>query len=147
MVDQPRRKFLTRMTGAIVGLGGVIASWPLLRSLSPNVLYEPPRRFKVGSPLDFQQGVTYVDKHRIYLFHEGGSFYCISAVCSHLGCTVSFDNAETTAIFHPSASSSRNPSSVCGGTRADSGVGAIGARVPSRSRSRTRREPVRRAAR
>jgi len=90
MESQPRRTFLTTLTGAVVGLGAVVAGWPFFRSLVPNVLYEPPKRFKVGAPEDFQQGVTFIDQHRLYLFKEGDSFYAISAVCSHLGCTVKY---------------------------------------------------------
>ena len=90
MESKPRRTFLTWLTGSIVGLGAVIAGWPFFRSLIPNVLYEPPKRFKVGAPEDFQQGVTYIDRHRLYVFREGTSFYVISAVCSHLGCTVKY---------------------------------------------------------
>ena len=90
MKTEPRRTFLGRLTGVIVALGGVVAGWPLVRSLSPNVLYEPPKRFKIGAPEEFQQGITFIDKHRVYLFREGTSFFAISAVCSHLGCTVKF---------------------------------------------------------
>jgi menaquinol-cytochrome c reductase iron-sulfur subunit len=86
----PRRSFLARLTGALVAAGGLVAGWPFFRSLVPNGLYEPPRRFKVGAPEEFQQGMTFIDKHRVYLFREGGAFYAISAVCSHLGCTVKF---------------------------------------------------------
>ena len=90
MEKQPRRTFLTWLTGGIVSLGAVVAGWPFFRSLVPNVLYEPPKRFKVGAPEDFQEGVTYIDKHRLYVFKEGGSFYVISAVCTHLGCTAKY---------------------------------------------------------
>jgi len=90
MESQPRRTFLTTLTGVVVGLGAVVAGWPFFRSLVPNVLYEPPKRFKIGGPEDFQQGVTFIEKHRLYLFKEGGSFHAISAVCSHLGCTVKY---------------------------------------------------------
>ena len=90
MTTEPRRTFLGRLTGVIVAIGGVVASWPLLRSLSPNVLYESPKKFKVGTPDEFQQGVTFIDEHRIYLFREGANFHVVSAVCSHLGCTVKF---------------------------------------------------------
>jgi menaquinol-cytochrome c reductase iron-sulfur subunit len=85
-----RRKFVTRLTGAVVGLGSLLASWPLLRSLVPNVLYEPPQRFGIGQPERFQQGVTFLDQHRLYLFREGNGFFAISGICTHLGCTVKF---------------------------------------------------------
>jgi menaquinol-cytochrome c reductase iron-sulfur subunit len=90
MENQRRRTFLTWLTGGIVSLGAVVTGWPFFRSLAPNVLYEPPKRSRVGAPEDFQQGVTYLDKHRLYVFKEGSSFYVISAVCSHLGCTVKY---------------------------------------------------------
>jgi menaquinol-cytochrome c reductase iron-sulfur subunit len=90
MKPEPRRKFLVRITGLVVGLGGAVASWPLFRSLVPNVLYEPPKRFKIGSPERYQQGVTFIDEHRIYLFRQGSNFFAISGICTHLGCTVKF---------------------------------------------------------
>lgn len=90
MESKTRRSFLARATGLVVGLGGLVASWPLVRSLMPNVLYEPPRRFAVGNPEMFQQGVTFLDEHRVYVFREGSTFYAISGVCTHLGCTVKF---------------------------------------------------------
>lgn len=85
-----RRSFMTRLTGAVVGLGALVLSWPLLRSLIPNVLYEPPKRFGIGLPERFQQGVTFLDQHRLYLFRQGASFFAISGICTHLGCTVKF---------------------------------------------------------
>ncbi len=87
---ETRRSFLTRITGGLIGAGVLASLWPLFRSLVPNVRYEPPSRFKIGSPELFQQGVTFLDKQRIFLFREGNSFHVISAVCTHLGCTVKF---------------------------------------------------------
>jgi len=85
-----RRSFLGRLTGIVVAGGAVLATWPIVRSLIPNVLYEPPKRFPVGDPDRLQQGVTFLDEHRIYLIRNGNSYHCISGICSHLGCTVKF---------------------------------------------------------
>jgi len=85
-----RRSFLTRLTQGVLGFGILAGVWPYLRSLVPNVLYEPPRRFKIGNPAKYAQGVTFIDDRRVYIFREGNAFYSISGVCSHLGCTVKY---------------------------------------------------------
>ena len=53
MESNSRRNFLTRATGTVLGLGAIVAAWPGFRSLIPNVLYEPPKQFKVGAPDKF----------------------------------------------------------------------------------------------
>lgn len=85
-----RRSFLGRL-----GLGSILASFAgisfsFLRSLVPSVLYEPPRRFKVGVPDSFAEGVKFLPEERLYIFREGRSFYAISGACTHLGCTVKY---------------------------------------------------------
>jgi len=85
---QTRRTFLDRL-----GLGALLASIGgqatlMLRALVPNVLYEPPRRFKIGAPDQFPQGATFLEGPRLFIFREQQSFYSISAICTHLGCTV-----------------------------------------------------------
>ncbi|MGH7491918.1 MAG: ubiquinol-cytochrome c reductase iron-sulfur subunit [bacterium] len=90
--EQPetRRSFLQKL-----GFGGVLAgitglSFQSLRALIPNVLYEPPQRFKIGLPINLAEGVTFLEDKRLYVFKEGKSFYAISAGCTHLGCTVKY---------------------------------------------------------
>lgn len=90
MKNKSRRKFLTKISGWLLGIGFIGATWPYLRSLFPNVLYEPSKRFKIGNPVVFQEGVTFIDDRRIYIFRKGNAFYSISGVCSHLGCTVKY---------------------------------------------------------
>lgn len=85
-----RRSFLGRLSGFVVGLGALLTSWPFVRSLFPNVRYEPPQRFKVGPPDGFQEGVTFLDSQRVFLFREKNGFHAMSGICSHLGCTVKF---------------------------------------------------------
>jgi menaquinol-cytochrome c reductase iron-sulfur subunit len=85
-----RRTFLQRLTGTVLGLGAAVGSWPVFRSLVPNVLYEPPKRIRIGLPGSFQSGLTFLEEHRVFLLREGNSYSAISGVCSHLGCTVKF---------------------------------------------------------
>src|SRR6266550_2714452 len=83
-----RRSFLDRL-----GLGALLAAVAgqatmFLRALVPNVLYEPPLRFKIGRPDEFPEGITFLESQRLFVFRNRKTFYTISATCTHLGCTV-----------------------------------------------------------
>lgn len=83
-----RRRFLSKL-----GLGALFAAvtgqaYALLRSLVPNVLYEPPQAFKIGTPAEFPEGATFLEDRRVYVFRNQNTFHTISANCTHLGCTV-----------------------------------------------------------
>ena len=85
---ETRRAFFDKLgigtlLGAIVGQSSL-----LLRALLPNVLYESPRRFKIGRPDQFPEGVTFLENQRLYIFRHQKTFHSISAECTHLGCTV-----------------------------------------------------------
>ena len=72
-------------TGASAALLGAAG-----RFMFPNVLYEPPQEFKAGFPEDF--AVDAVDErfkatYGCWIVRETGGFYCLSTVCTHLGCT------------------------------------------------------------
>ena len=87
--DRPsRRKFLARLgVGAVVAaLGG--QAYAVFRSLVPNVLYEPNKRFKVGVPEKFTEGGSFLEDKRLFIFRNQNTFHAISAACTHLGCTV-----------------------------------------------------------
>jgi cytochrome b6-f complex iron-sulfur subunit len=76
--------------GLVAGALGLLGA--LFRSVVPEVLYEPPRRFPVGRPADFPPGsVTFVAERRVYVFNTAEGFYSVSAVCTHLGCNVNHD--------------------------------------------------------
>ena len=83
------RRHLLRvlLTGAgvtAVGYQGAI----LLRSLAPNVSYDAPTLVKIGQPRDFPEGLRFLRDQRLFVIREGSRFHAISAVCTHLGCTV-----------------------------------------------------------
>jgi cytochrome b6-f complex iron-sulfur subunit len=85
-----RRSFLQTVgtAAALLGFGGF--AYQSVRSLVPNVLYESPKRFKIGTPASLAEGVTFLEDQRLYVFKEGKSLYAISGACTHLGCTVKY---------------------------------------------------------
>ena len=83
-----RRDFFVK-----VGIGGGIAALAAqavasLRSLVPNVSYDAPTTVKVGMPNDFPDGMKFLPDQRLFVFRDGATFHAVSAVCTHLGCTV-----------------------------------------------------------
>jgi len=98
--EPTRRSFLGKLAlwiGGIATAGSVFAA---VRSLKPNVLYEPSKKVKVGSPDFIPDGVTFFKDARAFVFKkaEGGKtkLYAISAICTHLGCIVQHVAGEET---------------------------------------------------
>ena len=87
-MTKDRREFLLKLGigSGIAALGAqAVAS---MRSLVPNVSYDSPTTVKLGMPNDFPDGLQFLPDERLYVFREGKTFHAISAVCTHLGCTV-----------------------------------------------------------
>lgn len=83
-----RRDFLSRLgTGVVTAAFGVPAVLAV-RSCIPKALYEEPRRVKLGPPDQLTEGVTFFPEERVFVIREQQTFHCLSAVCTHLGCTV-----------------------------------------------------------
>jgi len=83
-----RRDFLLKLGigSGLAALGAqTIAS---MRSLVPNVSYDAPTTVKLGMPNDFPDGLKFLPDERLFVFREGNTFHAVSAVCTHLGCTV-----------------------------------------------------------
>jgi menaquinol-cytochrome c reductase iron-sulfur subunit len=89
MSEPVDRRHLLRalLTGAgvtAVGYQGAV----LLRSLAPNVSYDAPTIVKLGLPVEFPEGLRFMRDQRLFVIREGTRFHAISAICTHLGCTV-----------------------------------------------------------
>ncbi|MEO8037018.1 MAG: ubiquinol-cytochrome c reductase iron-sulfur subunit [Acidobacteriota bacterium] len=98
MTERNRRDFLLNIgigAGAVALTAQAAAS---LRSLIPNVSYDSPTTVKLGDPGEFPDGLKFLPDERLFVFREGRTFHAISAVCTHLGCTVraeALSNPET----------------------------------------------------
>lgn len=92
-----RRDFFALVLGwfsALFAFGASAAA--MARYLVPNVLYEPDRRYKAQKPDEYPDGITFFPDLRAFLLRKGNTFRAVSAVCTHLGCTVN----NTTDGFH-----------------------------------------------
>ena len=83
-----RRSVLVRLgtaagAAAFAAQGGIV-----LRSLIANVSYDTPSRITIGHPGAFPEGLTLVPDARVFVSRRGKRFRVLSAVCTHLGCTV-----------------------------------------------------------
>jgi cytochrome b6-f complex iron-sulfur subunit len=85
-----RRGFFELTLGWLAAIFAVCASAVgSVRFLVPNVLFEPSLLFKAGKPEDYADGsVTFLEDERVFLVRQGNTFRCLSAICTHLGCTV-----------------------------------------------------------
>jgi len=103
-----RRGFLSLAVGSFMALGftslavtGGLFSLGLARFLFPNVLAEPPSRFKVGFKEGFPAGkveTKFVAQYGVWVVNSdvGGQqqIYALKTVCTHLGCTPNWLEAE-----------------------------------------------------
>ena len=85
-----RRGFFQLSMGWIAAsFAAAATAMATVRFLVPNVVFEPAQRFKAGAPGDYPDGsVTFLEDERVFLVRRGNTFRCLSAVCTHLGCTV-----------------------------------------------------------
>jgi cytochrome b6-f complex iron-sulfur subunit len=83
-----RREFLVRL-GTAAGCAAIAYQGAAsLRALVPNVSYDAPTIVKLGVPGDFPDGLKFLPDLRLFVYREGKVFHAVSAVCTHLGCTV-----------------------------------------------------------
>ena len=93
-----RRSFLSLLGWAWVAFtaASLGALSTMLRFAFPNVTFEPPLKFKAGFPTTYNPGVDerYKDAHRVWIVRNDQGFYALSTICTHLGCTPNWLQAE-----------------------------------------------------
>src|SRR5438477_9172726 len=101
-----RRSFLSWMTLAWVAFtASMLASLTATaRFMFPNVLFEPPPTFKAGYPNEIQIGQVderFKQRFAVWLvrsafdqYANAEGIYALSTVCTHLGCTPNWLEAE-----------------------------------------------------
>jgi cytochrome b6-f complex iron-sulfur subunit len=106
--DEDRRGFLGVMLGTAMGLGftalaAVGGLWTLgfARFMFPNILTEPPSKFKVGFPDAFPPGYVetkFIPQFGVWVvkgeYNGQSQIYALRSVCTHLGCTPNWLEAE-----------------------------------------------------
>ena len=91
-----RRYFLEAVGGGAIGIAATGSVVLTAQFLSPNVLREPPSRFKAGVAEDFPvASVTLNKEQKVFIVRaKEGYFYAVSAVCTHLGCIANWKSEE-----------------------------------------------------
>ena len=106
--EEDRRGFLEIALGSFMALGftalsvtGGLFTLGLARFMFPNVLAEPPSRFKVGFKEGFPAGkveTKFVPQYGVWVvngeFQGQQQIYALKTVCTHLGCTPNWLEAE-----------------------------------------------------
>lgn len=115
-----RRHFLEAVGFGAIGIATAGTIVLAGEYLSPNVVKEPPTRFRAGTPEDYPPGSVTLDKEqKVYIVRaREGNFYALSAVCTHLGCITNWKSEEG-VIACP-----------CHGSRFDTGGAVIGGPAP-----------------
>jgi len=102
----PRRSFMSWMTLAWAAFTAsmLAALTATARFMFPNVLFEPPPTFKAGYPNEIQVGQVderFKQKYAVWLVKtafdpdaNASGIFALSTVCTHLGCTPNWLEAE-----------------------------------------------------
>jgi len=72
-----------------LGLSGALSMFGLVKFLGYQSAPLQPVRFTLKTPTEYAAGsVTGVPEARAYIARDAKGLYAISAICTHLGCTV-----------------------------------------------------------
>ena len=104
MNDKPSGDLTRRaLLKVSLGLSSVLSLFGLVKFLGYQSAPVQPVRFTLKSPAEYAVGsVTGVPEARAYILRDAKGLYAISAVCTHLGCTVNKDGENYECPCHGS---------------------------------------------
>lgn len=84
-----RQEFLTWLAWGSAGIQAALMGIGSFRFVIPVLSGGPPKTLNVGKPNDFPPGSQrFIPEQRLYLVSTEKGIGAISAICTHLGCTV-----------------------------------------------------------
>lgn len=84
-----RQEFLRWLGWGSAGMQAALMGLGSYRFLVPNLTFGPPSVFRIGKPEDFPPGSqTFIRDHRLFIVSKDEGIMTMSAICTHLGCTV-----------------------------------------------------------
>jgi len=94
-----RRGFLSTIGVAWTSFAAACAAGAVAtgRFMFPNVLFEPPQSFKAGPPDEFLAGTVdnrFKESFGVFVVRDETTLFALKAVCTHLGCTPNWLDAE-----------------------------------------------------
>ncbi len=95
-VDFERRSFLHKVVG---GVGAIVAAstlYPVVRFIIPpvkEVKVVKEVKGKLSEVADGTGKIFQFNEDKVIVINKGGALTAVSAVCTHLGCSVHWDNA------------------------------------------------------
>ena len=90
-----RRRFfqVTGVAACAIAAGGATAL--SIDFLHPRVLFEPPTRFRIGTPDTIRVGEVVInEEYKSYVVRQPAGFHAMSKVCTHLGCMTRYQPDE-----------------------------------------------------
>ncbi len=85
------------LAGALIGLGR-----GALNFLTPPVSSSQPAEIEAGPPEGFAVGLTPLPDGRAFIGRDDAGLFAVSAICTHLGCTVARAGDELACPCHAS---------------------------------------------
>lgn len=83
-----RRNFLRLLSFILASVAGFFVFVSLLRQFIPRI-YKANRKIKLGKAGSFPLNTyTYLSEHGIFIYRDHSGLKAVSAVCTHLGCTI-----------------------------------------------------------